>query len=358
MAGIDALFDQLIAAGGSDLHLGVGYPPMMRLRGDLVAMRVDAVDTAEMESLLFEIVTPDQKQIITETFDLDFAYGYGQKARFRANYFYKVTGLAGVFRTIPTRVLTLDDLGCPPAVRKLADRRSGLVLVTGPTGSGKSTTLAAMIDHINKTRACHILTIEDPVEFVHVSQKAQITHREIGTHASTYAHAIRSAGREDPDVILIGELRTNETMKLALQLASFGILVFATVHTNSASATIDRIVNSFPADEQPQVRGMLSEGLAGIVAQQLVRTADEKRRVAVHEILVGSPALASMIRENKTFQIPSLMQAGQAQGMQTMDMALERLVRAREITPETALEKAIDKESFAKLAKQGEMTPL
>jgi twitching motility protein PilT len=358
MAGIDALFDALIAAGGSDLHLGVGYPPLMRLRGDLVAMRVDPVDTAEMESLLFEIVTPEQKNVITETLDLDFAYSYGQKARFRANYFYKMTGLAGVFRTIPTRVLTLDDLGCPPAVRKLADRRSGLVLVTGPTGSGKSTTLAAMIDHINKTRACHVLTIEDPVEFVHVSQKAQITHREIGTHASTYAHAIRSAGREDPDVILIGELRTNETMKLALQLASFGILVFATVHTNSASATIDRIVNSFPADEQPQVRGMLSEGLAGIVAQQLVRTADEKRRVAVHEILVGSPALASMIRENKTFQIPSLMQAGQAQGMQTMDMALERLVRAREIAPETALEKAIDKESFAKLVKQGDMVPL
>ncbi len=324
MPGIDHMFDTLLSSGGSDLHLGVGYPPMMRLRGDLVAMRPQSVDPPEMEALLFEIATAEQRKTITETRDLDFAYAYGQKARFRANYFYKVTGLAAVFRIIPTRVLTLDDLGCPAAIRKLSDRRSGLVLVTGPTGSGKSTTLAAMIDHINKTRACHVLTIEDPVEFVHVPQKAQITHREIGTHASTYAHAIRSAGREDPDVILIGELRTNETMKLALQLASFGILVFATVHTNSAAATIDRIVNAFPADEQPQVRGMLSEGLAGIVAQQLVRTADEKRRIAVHEILVGSPALASMIRENKTFQIPSLMQSGQAQGMQTMDMALAR----------------------------------
>jgi twitching motility protein PilT len=358
MARIDTLFDALIAAGGSDLHLGVGYPPLMRLRGELVAMRPQAVEPPEMESLLFEITNPDQTRTITETYDLDFAYAFGQKARFRANYFYKVTGLAAVFRTIPARVLTLDELGCPPSIRKLSDRRSGLVLVTGPTGSGKSTTLAAMIDHINKSRACHVLTIEDPVEFVHVPQKAQITHREIGAHASTYAHAIRSAGREDPDVILIGELRTNETMKLALQLASFGILVFATVHTNSAAATIDRIVNAFPADEQPQVRGMLSEGLAGIVAQQLVRTADGKRRVAVHEILVGSPALASMIRENKTFQIPSLMQAGQAQGMQTMDMALERLVRAKEISPQTALEKAIDKESFAKLLKQSEMEPL
>jgi twitching motility protein PilT len=358
MSRIDRMFDTLLSQGGSDLHLGIGYPPLIRLRGDLVAMRPEAMDPAEMESLLFEIVTPDQKKTITEAYDLDFAYAYGDKARFRANYFYKTTGLAAVFRTIPTRVLTLEDLGCPAAVKKLSDRRSGLVLVTGPTGSGKSTTLAAMIDHINKTRACHVLTIEDPVEFVHQPQRAQITHREIGAHASSYAHAIRSAGREDPDVILIGELRTNETMKLALQLASFGILVFATVHTNSASATIDRIVNAFPADEQPQVRGMLSEGLAGIVAQQLVRTADGKRRVAVHEILMGSPALASMIRENKTFQIPSLMQGGQAQGMQTMDMALERLVKAKEITGDTALEKALDKESFAKLLKQNDMAPL
>jgi twitching motility protein PilT len=358
MARIDSLFDALLNAGGSDLHLGVGYPPMMRLRGDLVAMRDGVTDAAEMESLLFEIATPEQKKTIVETLDLDFAYAYADKARFRANYFYKTTGLAAVFRTIPTRVLTLDDLKCPPVLRKLADRRSGLILVTGPTGSGKSTTLAGMIDHINKTRACHVLTIEDPIEFVHVPQKAHITHREIGVHASSYAHAIRSAGREDPNVILIGELRTNETMKLALQLASFGILVFATVHTNSAAATIDRIVNAFPADEQPQVRGMLAEGLGGIVAQQLLRAADGKRRVAAHEILVSSPALASMIRENKTFQIPSLMQAGQTQGMQTMDMALERYVRDRTISPEVALAKAIDKESFAKLLKQSEMAPL
>jgi twitching motility protein PilT len=358
MASIDALFDALIAAGGSDLHLGVGYPPMMRLRGELVPMRDQLIDTAEMESLLFGIATPDQKRAILETLDLDFAYAYGDKARFRANYLCKTTGLGAVFRTIPSKVLTLEDLNCPVAVRKLADRRAGLILVTGPTGSGKSTTLAAMIDHINRTRACHVLTIEDPVEFVHVSQRASVTHREIGPHASTYAHAIRSAGREDPNVILIGELRTNETMKLALQLASFGVLVFATVHTNSASATIDRIVNAFPADEQPQVRGMLAESLVGIVAQQLLRSADGKRRLAAHEILIGSAALASMIRENKTFQIPSMMQAGQAQGMQTMDMALERYMREGAIAPEAALEKATDKESFAKLLKQNEMAPL
>ncbi len=358
MAAIDRLFDQLLEAGGSDLHLGVTYPPLMRLRGDLVAMREEPLTQEEMESLLFEITSPEQKATIVDDLDLDFAYAYADKARFRANYLYKTTGLAAVFRTIPTKILTLDELRCPPSIRKLSDRRSGLVLVTGPTGSGKSTTLAAMIDHINKTRACHVLTIEDPVEFVHQPQKSQITHREIGIHASTYANAIRSAGREDPNVILIGELRTNETMKLALQLASFGILVFATVHTNSAAATIDRIVNAFPADEQPQVRGMLAESLAGIVAQQLLRTADGKKRVAAHEILVGSAALASMIRENKTFQIPSLMQGGQGQGMQTMDMALERYVRDGTMSLETALEKAIDKESFAKAFKKDEMAPM
>jgi twitching motility protein PilT len=358
MPRIDAMFDALLAANGSDLHLGIGYPPLMRVRGDLTSLREEALQPAEMESLLFEIVNPAQRATIVETLDLDFAYAYEDKARFRANYFYKTTGLGAVFRTIPTRVLTLDELKCPPSIRKLSDRRSGLVLVTGPTGSGKSTTLAAMIDHINRTRACHVLTIEDPVEFVHVPNKAQITHREIGPHASTYAHAIRSAGREDPNVILIGELRTNETMKLALQLASFGILVFATIHTNSAPATIDRIVNAFPAEEQPQVRGMLSESLAGIVAQQLLRAADGKRRVAAHEILVGSPALASMIRENKTFQIPSLMQSGQGQGMQTMDMSLERYVKDGTISAETALEKAADKESFAKMVKLNEMAPM
>jgi twitching motility protein PilT len=354
MPTIDLLFDALLSAGGSDLHLGVGYPPRMRLRGELVAMRDDPITSEEMQALLYELITPAQRETITRSLDLDFAYAYGSKARFRANYLYKTTGLGAVFRIIPTKVATLEDLGCPPVLRKLADRRSGLVLVTGPTGSGKSTTLAAMIDHINKTRACHVLTIEDPVEFVHPPQKAHITHREIGRDASSYAHAIRSAGREDPNVILIGELRTNETMKLALQLASFGILVFATVHTNSAAATIDRIVNAFPADEQPQVRGMLAESLAGIVAQQLLRTADGKRRVAVHEILIGSPALASLIRENKTFQIPSLMQGGQGQGMQTMDMALERLVREKTISALSAIEKAIDKESFAKAFPQDE----
>jgi twitching motility protein PilT len=346
VAKIDHLFDQLLSMKGSDLHLGVGYPPLARARGELVNMREHAVETEEMEELLFEIVNEEQKKTITETLDLDFAYAYADKARFRANYFYKMAGLGAVFRTIPTKVLTLTELGTPDSVRKMADKRAGLVLVTGPTGSGKSTTLAGMINHINETRSCHVLTIEDPVEFVHKPKKSQITHREVGPHVSSFATAIRSAGREDPNVILIGELRNNETMKLALQLASFGVLVFATVHTNSAPATIDRIINAFPADEQPQVRGMLAEGLGGIVAQQLLKSADGKGRVAALEILVGNSAISALIREGKSFQIPSIMQGGQAQGMQTMDMALERLVTARTVDPEVALEKASDRETF------------
>jgi len=359
MARIDRFFDELLERKASDLHLGVGYPPLLRIRGELVPMRDTPIDTEEMEDLLFEIATSEEREKFTAELDLDFAYQYGEKGRFRANYLYRHAGLGAVFRIIPTKILNLDELGCPPVIRKLSDKRSGLILVTGPTGSGKSTTLAAMIDYINSTREAHILTIEDPIEFVHPSKKSQVTHREVGQHAPSFAAAIRNAGRENADVILIGELRTNETMKLALQLASFGILVFGTVHTNSAAATIDRIINAFPSDEQPQVRGMLSESLVAIVAQQLLKTADGKGRVAAHEILIGNSALASMIREGKTYQIPNIMQVGQSQGMQTMDMALERLVEKGTIAADVALEKAIDKESFQKVvaAKKGAKPP-
>ncbi len=349
MALLHALFDALLQRKASDLHLAVGHSPLCRRRGELEPLRDEPVDAAEMDALLFEILSPEERTRITTELDLDFAYAYADKARFRANYFFKTTGLAAVFRTIPSRVLSLDDLACPDVVRRVSERRSGVILVTGPTGSGKSTTLAAMLDHINRTRACHILTIEDPVEFVHQPARAQVTHREVGKDAGSFAAAIRSAGREDADVILIGELRTNETMKLALQMASSGTLVFGTVHTNSAPATIERIINAFPADEQPQVRGMLAESLTAIVAQQLLKTADGKGRLAVHEILLGSPALGAMIREGKTFQVTSLMQSGGASGMQTMDSALERAVQKGLVTAEDALEKAIDKESFQKL---------
>jgi twitching motility protein PilT len=343
MAQIDALFDRLLELKGSDLHLAVGHPPLVRAKGELAPIREAELTLPEMEALLFEIVNPEQKRQIVEDLDLDFAYAHS-RARFRANYLHRATGLGAVFRFIPSKVPTLADLNCPEAIRALAERRNGLVLVTGPTGSGKSTTLAAMIHHINAARACHILTIEDPVEFVHESLAAQVTHREVGPDAASFACAIRSAAREDPQVILVGELRNNET----LQLASFGVLVFATVHTNSAPATIERIINSFPADEQPQIRGMLAESLVGIVAQQLLKTADGKGRLAVHEILLGTTGVASMIREGKTFQIASLMQSSQAAGMQTLDMALERVLATGKITAEAALEKASDKESFRK----------
>ncbi|HKQ69522.1 MAG TPA: PilT/PilU family type 4a pilus ATPase [Polyangiaceae bacterium] len=345
MAKIDALFDRLLDMNGSDLHLAVGYPPLVRAKGELTPLRDEALTVPEMEDFLFEIVNPEQKRRILEELDLDFAYAHA-RARFRANYLYRTAGLGAVFRFIPNKVPTLADLGCPEVIRTLAERRSGLVLVTGPTGSGKSTTLAAMIHHINVNRPCHILTIEDPVEFVHESRRAQVTHREVGPDASTFATAIRSAAREDPQVILVGELRNNETMKLALQLASFGVLIFATVHTNSAPATIERIINAFPADEQPQIRGMLSESLMGVVAQQLLKTSDGKGRLAAHEILIGTTAVASMIREGKTFQLASLMQSGQAVGMQTLDMALERLVTSGKISADAAVERASDKESF------------
>jgi twitching motility protein PilT len=348
MAKIDSLFDALLAHKGSDLHLGVDQAPTGRVRGNLMPLSEATIGAHEIGPLLTEILTPEQRAKLETELDLDFSYAYADKARFRASYFYKATGLGAVFRTIPTKIPSLEELGAAEPVRKLAERRAGLVLVTGPTGSGKSTTLAAMVRHINDTRACHILTIEDPIEFVHTPNKAQITHREVGTHASSFAVAIRSAGREDPNVVLVGELRGTETMKLALSLASYGVLVFATLHTNSAPATIDRIVNAFPNDEQPQVRGMLAESLAGIVAQQLVPTKDGKGRVAAQEILIGTTGVAGLIREGKTFQIASAMQAGQSVGMQTLDLALERLFVAQKISFETAVERYGDKENAEK----------
>ena len=296
-----------------------------------------------------ELLDQDRREYFHAYHDLDFAHGYENKARFRANYLYKTTGPGAVFRTIPTEVLSSVELGLSSAIVQLADQRSGLVLVTGPTGSGKSTTLAAMLDHVNRTREGHILTIEDPVEFVHRPRKCQISHREVGVHTPSFADAIRSAGRENADVILVGELRGRETMKLALQLASFGILIFATVHTNSAPATVDRFVNAFPAAQQPQIRGMLAESLIGIVSQQLLRRADGTGRVAAQEILIGNSAVSSAIREAKTAMLQSLMQGGGGQGMQTMDSVLAKLVADGTVAAQDALDKASDKETFAKL---------
>jgi twitching motility protein PilT len=349
MAALDRLFDVLLDRRGSDLHLSIGYPPMIRAKGELVAIESRPLDHQTIVRLMDEILSEDKRSYFHAHRDLDFAYGYEDKARFRANYLYKTTGPGAVFRTIPSEVLTVEQLGLPKAVVDLAKRRSGLVLVTGPTGSGKSTTLAAMLDHINRTREGHILTIEDPVEFVHTPKKCQITHREVGEHTPSFADAIRSAGRENADVILVGELRGRETMKMALQLASFGILIFATVHTNSAPATIDRFVNAFPAGQQPQIRGMLADSLVGIVAQQLLRRADGSGRIAAQEILIGTPGVASAIREAKTSMLQSLIQSGGSHGMQSIDAVLEKLVAEGKVTPQDALDKATDKNHFAKL---------
>ena len=349
MPAIDRYFDALLERGGSDLHLSIGYPPMVRAKGELIAIENRPLDHGTIVRLMDEIISEDKRVFFHSHRDLDFAYGYEDKARFRANYLYKTTGPGAVFRTIPSEILTAEQLGLPRAVIDLAELSSGLVLVTGPTGSGKSTTLAAMLDHINRTREGHILTIEDPVEFVHTPKRCQITHREVGEHTPSFADAIRSAGRENADVILVGELRGRETMKMALQLASFGVLIFATVHTNSAPATIDRFVNAFPASQQSQIRGMLADSLAGIVAQQLLRRADGSGRVAAQEILIGTPGVASAIREAKTAMLQSLIQSGGSHGMQSIDAVLGRLVAQGVVAPQDALDKAADKAGFAKL---------
>lgn len=341
------LFDQMLEHGASDLHLSVGYPPMLRAKGQLIPANYPILDQKAMEGLLYEIVTTEQKEEFVASKDMDFAHDFGSKARFRCNYLWKHTGPGAVFRTIPSKILSAQELNLPSSLLDLADRDSGLVLVTGPTGSGKSTTLAAMLNHINHNRDAHILTIEDPVEFVHTPARCHITHREVGVDTPSFDDAIRSAGRENADVILVGELRGAETMRMALQLASFGILIFATVHTNSAASTVDRFINAFPARQQPAIRGMLAESLAGIVAQQLLRKADGTGRVAVQEVLVGTTAVSAAIRESKTSMLPSLMQGGGKFGMQSMDAALTQLVKEKVITAQAGLQKALDKKSFA-----------
>jgi twitching motility protein PilT len=351
MAAIDELLVSLKERSGSDLHLAAGTQPRMRVKGQLDPIEGQPVlDDAALRALLSEIVTAEEWQAFSGNGDMDFAYGLPGVARFRANYLLQENGVGAVFRIIPEKILTAEELGLPPAVIKLADLNKGLVLVTGPTGSGKSTTLAAIVDRINTQSSKHIVTIEEPVEFVHQNKKSVLSHREVGPHTQGFGPALRAAIRQDADVVLVGEMRDRETIALAITAAEMGMLVFGTLHTNSAAKTIDRIIDAFPAKEQNQVRISLSESLAAVVSQLLVPTADGKGRCAAHEILLRTSGLPNIIREGKITMLNSLIEAGKSQGMQTMDDTLFALVKAGTIRGSDAFMKATNKARFEPVA--------
>ena len=346
MARIDALFKMMSDKGASDLHLSSGAPPIFRLRGEMERQNFKVLAHEELKSILFEILTEKQRELFELKHDLDFAYTVPGLARFRGNMMLQHRGIAAVFRIIPSKILSADDLALPEGVRNLTRMKKGLVLVTGPTGSGKSTTLAAMIDLINSTRHEHILTLEDPLEFIHENKMALFNQRQIGEHSDSFASALKAALREDPDVILVGEMRDLETISLAISAAETGHLVFGTLHTSSAAKTVDRIVDVFPKDSQEQCRAMLSESLKGVICQQLMKTADGKGRVAALEIMIGTPAIANLIREAKTFQIPSIMQTARKDGMQLMDQHILDLLKTKRVAPEEAYRFCTDKKQF------------
>ena len=330
----------------SDLHLSAGLPPMIRVNGDVRRINVDALDHKGVHGMVYDIMNDGQRKFYEENLEVDFSFEIPGLARFRVNAYNQNRGAAAVFRTIPSKVLTLEQLNCPPIFKEIADQPRGIVLVTGPTGSGKSTTLAAMVNHINENEYGHILTVEDPIEFVHESKKCPINQREVGPHTLSFANALRSALREDPDIILVGEMRDLETIRLALTAAETGHLVFGTLHTSSAAKTIDRIIDVFPAAEKEMVRSMLSESLRAVIAQTLLKTKDGSGRVAAHEIMIGTPAIRNLIRENKIAQMYSAIQTGQNLGMQTLDQCLTDLVRRNVIAPNEARGKAVNKDSF------------
>jgi twitching motility protein PilT len=333
---LQALLKATLDAGGSDLHLATGQPPLIRLRGKMVRSQAAPLDTESARNLVFSAMSEGHRKAFESGAEVDFAFELPGLARFRANVFRQRHGISAVYRVIVTKIRTLEELGAPPILRELCMRERGLVLVTGPTGSGKSTTLAAMIDHVNEHRHGHIITIEDPIEFVHESKKCLVQQREVGAHTESFSAALRSALREDPDILLVGELRDLETTALAVTAAETGHLVFGTLHTNSAAKTIDRLIDIFPGDRQAQIRTMLSESLEGVIAQTLLPTADGKGRAAALEILIGVPALRNLVREGKTTQIASVMQVGSQHGMQTLDQAIMDLLAAGKISKEEA----------------------
>ncbi|MBT5631845.1 MAG: type IV pilus twitching motility protein PilT [Nitrospina sp.] len=346
MAKIDAFFKLMNDQGASDLHLISGSQPILRVHGDMERVKYKALENDELKAMLYEIAPENKIKVFEETGDVDFAYEIPNLARYRANYFQQKWGVGAVFREIPSTILTAEDLGLPNVITKLSMLHKGMVLVTGPTGSGKSTTLAAMMDYVNKNKKSHIITVEDPVEFVHKSQGCIVNHREVGVHTKGFKSALRGALREDPDIILVGEMRDLETIELALEAASTGHLVFGTLHTQSAAKTIDRVIDVFPAHQQSQIRTTLSESLKGVVAQNLFKRIDKKGRMAVLEILVVTPAVSNLIREGKTFQIPSAIQTGKKYGMQSLDDAILLALEEKKISPEDAYDKAIVKERF------------
>ncbi|MCA9670209.1 MAG: PilT/PilU family type 4a pilus ATPase [Myxococcales bacterium] len=337
MAQLDKYFGALVDAGGSDLHLSAGRAPAMRTHGEIAPMDGErALTDAKLREMMREIVSDSRWQIFEQTHDIDFAYRLEGIGRFRANYFVQAGGAGAVFRIVPETVIPIEKLGLPPAVSKLADLESGLVLVTGPTGSGKSTTLAAVIDRVNTKYSRHIVTIEDPVEFVHQNKRSVLSQREVGANTVSFAAALKSATRQDVDVVLVGEMRDLETIELALNAAAMGILVFGTLHTSGAAKTVDRVIDVFPAEDQAQARNMLSDSLAAVVSQVLLRRADDGGRVAAHEILLRTSALGGVIREGNTAMLASIIAGGKRMGMQTMDAALAELVQKRIVTREAA----------------------
>jgi twitching motility protein PilT len=352
MAQIDAFFKLMHDQGASDLHLASGQQPALRLNGDIERIKYDRLTSDKLRGMLYEITSQEKIKLFEETGDVDFGYEIPGLARYRANYFMQNNGISAVFREIPSTILSTEQLGLPPVISKLADLPRGLVLVTGPTGSGKSTTLAAIIDQANRTRKDHIITVEDPIEFVHKSHNCIINHREVGTHTRTFSAALRGALREDPDIILVGELRDLETISLAIEAASTGHLVFGTLHTSSAAKTVDRIIEVFPSTEQAQIRSTLSDGLRAVVAQVLFKRVDKKGRCAALEILVGTPAVRNLIRESKTHQIPSMIQTGKQYGMQLLDDAIMGLYKKGWISADEAYSKANNKGIFRPFLKK------
>ena len=343
---IDALFEILIRESGSDLHLLEGQPPKIRKHGEIRPIRETVLDHEEMVALLQPLASAGAWQKFVEHGDLDFAYEMSEEARFRCNYYKQLHGYGAIFRIIPTRIKTIAELGVPDVIQSFGDLKSGLVLVTGPTGSGKSTTLAAVIDYINSTYTKHIITIEEPIEFVHPNKKSIITQREVPNETPSFSVGLKAALREDADVVLVGEMRDLETISLALTAAETGLLVFGTLHTNNARKTIDRIVDAFPSDQQEQIRTMLANSLRGVVAQLLFKRKDGKGRLALNEIMVATPAVGAVVREGATVKLSDVIKTGRADGMQLMDDAIWNAMEQQLISGDEAYMKSIDKQRF------------